>query len=98
VHSEISPVRLNDGGDDEGALVFIDGKLTAVLSRLGPGHGEREGRWNIEHTFALEVPGSPVFKSPQDACDRLVRLLEKKRAAEKQQPGNSGSGEGAGAL
>ena len=48
---ETKTVSLDLSGDTEGALVFRDGVLVAVLSRLGPHHGALAGLWNIEAAF-----------------------------------------------
>ena len=57
-------VRLNTGGpDEEGCLVFVDGKLVAVLVRLSTEHGDAAGRWFLEHGFGpLDTPEQPLFE------------------------------------
>ncbi len=46
---EIRPVELNDEHDREGRLVFQDGRLAAILSRLSDQHAARSGRWFLEY-------------------------------------------------
>lgn len=80
---EIQHVHLNDGGDEEGALVFIDGDLTGALSKLGAAHDERAGRWHIEHAFGLNLPGEQVFETIDAAATYLERLRTEKRRAQR---------------
>ena len=47
----------NDTPDREAKLVFREGNLRAVLSRLSAMHGELAGHWFIEATF--EGPPRP---------------------------------------
>ena len=57
------PVRVETGGaDEEGWLVFRDGKVVAVLVRLSEQHGDTAGRWFLEHGFGgLNDPAPPCF-------------------------------------
>jgi hypothetical protein len=48
---EVTPVRLALHDDPEGALIFRDGALVAVVSRLGPGHEDKAGLWHVEVAF-----------------------------------------------
>ncbi|HXH16992.1 MAG TPA: hypothetical protein VNJ10_12765 [Sphingomonas sp.] len=43
-------------GDDEALLVMREGRLVAVLCRLGPMHGDLTGKWFVEAMFAGESP------------------------------------------
>jgi len=53
------PVTLDTSlGDSEAMLAFRCGRLLAVLSRLGPIHGQSAGRWYVEVIFA-DVSGRP---------------------------------------
>lgn len=46
------PVLLDtDDGDGEAMLLFADGRLAAVASRLSEAHGDDSGRWFIEAVF-----------------------------------------------
>ena len=57
-------------GDREGKLVFEDGRLVAVISRLDAFHGEYAGYWYIEMVF-------PDWDGPLDACPNL-EILEQR--------------------
>lgn len=67
----LQPVRVQVlGAAEEGCLVFADGVLAAVLTRLSEQHGEMAGSWFLEHGFgALDGPEHPVF-SDLDAARR----------------------------
>jgi len=55
-------VRLDTSlGDDEAVLAFRCGRLLAVLSRLGPIHGDSAGKWYVEILFsqAINHPRTP---------------------------------------
>lgn len=47
----VQHVGLANGEDCEGAFVFADGLLMAVLSRLSLQHGNSQGRWFLECGF-----------------------------------------------
>ena len=52
-------VRLDSSAPDQDArLVFRDGRLLAVATRLSDIHGELAGRWYVEVTFGA-VPNMP---------------------------------------
>jgi hypothetical protein len=54
------PVTLDGNyGDEEAMLVLHDGRLIALLSRLGYAHGALAGQWFVETAFGLfaERPG-----------------------------------------
>lgn len=72
---EIRPVRLRDGGDDEGALIFWEDALIAVLSRLGPDHGATAGRWHVECAFGLQVERDTNFSDLELACSSFENTL-----------------------
>lgn len=61
------PVELDTGhGDRQGLLVFTDGRLTGVLSRLDAGHGDLSGRWFLETSFREVRPSqSRTYDSPE---------------------------------
>jgi hypothetical protein len=56
-------VRVNTGSKDEdGLLVFADGRLVAVLVRLSDEHGDKAGQWFLEHGFnRLDGTAHPTF-------------------------------------
>lgn len=46
------PILLDGSlGDDDGCLILRDGRLVAVVSRLGTMHDELAGRWFVEWVF-----------------------------------------------
>ena len=53
--------------DDTAILVLRDGRLTAVLSRLGAMHEENEGQWFVEALFgAAPASMQHVFADPAE--------------------------------
>jgi hypothetical protein len=70
----LQPVCVETGSkDEEGCLVFSDGRLAAVLVRLSEEHADLAGRWHYEHGFGpLETPSHPVFES-LDAAQEWIR-------------------------
>lgn len=77
----LRPVRVETGSaDEEGRLVFHDGKLVAVLLRLSEQHGDMAGRWFLEHGFGpLDGPPStpchPDFDDLGTAREWIGRRL-----------------------
>ena len=60
-------------GDQTGLLVFMEGRLAAVLCRLDADHGELTGRWFVEKTFReMPLPASNTFEQPDDFAAFLV--------------------------
>ncbi len=50
----LQPVRVGNGSDEEGMLVFDDDqRLVAVLTHLGDQYGDVSGHWYLETKFAL---------------------------------------------
>lgn len=64
-----------DTPDRDGLLVFRDGRLIAVLSRLGDIHGPLEGHWYIESMFG-DVPAfqPPTFETFRQFEDWLAEV------------------------
>jgi hypothetical protein len=60
---ELKPVALNHETDTDGRLVYADGRLAALLTRLSEQHEERAGRWFLE--FAL----SPLESGQREFAD-----------------------------
>jgi hypothetical protein len=55
-------VRVANGYDEEGLLVFADDRLVAVMVRLSDQHGELAGRFFLEVGFGgLNSPGDHIF-------------------------------------
>jgi hypothetical protein len=67
----LQPVRIETGGPDEdGYLVFADGRLVAVLVRLSEQHEDAAGLWYYEHGFGpYDGPAHPVFPTLEAAQD-----------------------------
>jgi len=61
--------------DQDGCLLFADGRLVAVLVRLSGEHDpELVGKWFLEHGFGrLDAPEQPVFDD-LDVAQRWVIL------------------------
>ena len=54
----------NDTPDREAMLVFRDGRLLAVLTRLSDIHGELAGHWFAEAVFeTFASPLGPTFET-----------------------------------
>ena len=66
---DLQPVRVQTGLDDEeGRLVFADGRLVAVLVRLSEQHEGLAGMWFYEHGFGpFNGPAHPTFKTLEAA-------------------------------
>ena len=77
----LQPVRVNTSSKDEnGLLVFADGRLVAVLVRLSDEHGDKAGRWFLEHGFnRLDGPAHPTFGDIEAAQDWIAQQLRKAR-------------------
>ena len=73
----LQPVRVDTGGEDEeGCLVFVDGKLAAVLVRLSDQHGDMAGHWFLEHGFGkLDGVEHPIFDGIEAAQDWITHHL-----------------------
>lgn len=57
-------IKVDTGGpDEEGCLVFEDGRLVAVLVRLSSEHDSSlTGKWFLEHGFGpLDTSEHPIF-------------------------------------
>lgn len=70
------PVRVANGHDEEGLLVFADDRLVAVLVRLSQEHEDLAGRWFLETGFGrLDGPNHPTFSDLDAAQDWMARHL-----------------------
>ena len=50
----LQPIRVGNGSDEEGMLVFDDDqRLVAVLTHLSDQYGEVSGHWYLEAKFGL---------------------------------------------
>jgi hypothetical protein len=64
-----------DHGDQDAVLVLRDGRLTAVLCRLGPMHDALAGRWFVEAMFAHHpLLNGRTFAAPQDFAASLAPI------------------------
>ncbi len=73
----LQPVRVGNGFDEEGMLVF-DGRhrLMAVLTHLGDQHDGASGCWYLEAGFGrLDGPSHPVFADLEAAQEWIGRRL-----------------------
>jgi len=79
----LQPVWVDTQEDDEeGFLVFGDGRLVAVLVRLSDQHGALAGQWYFEHGFGpLDGLGHPHFASLDAAREWVGRQLGQVRAS-----------------
>jgi hypothetical protein len=80
----LEPVRVANGFDEEGMLVFTDQqRLLAVLSRLSDHHEGLAGHWYLEAGFGRldGVPHHPTFADLDAARDWIAgRLTDPLRA------------------
>lgn len=80
----LQPVRVATGvADEDGCLVFENGRLVAVLVRLSDEHENLSGKWFLEHGFGrLDGPTHPTFENIDAAQDWLeTRLSHRERRA-----------------
>lgn len=79
----LQPVRVTNECDEEGHLVFADGRLAAVLVRLSdPIHGDAVGSWFLEAFFeGAGWNGHPTFESLDAAQDWVAESLKDRRSA-----------------
>lgn len=61
-------ITLDTGGiDDQAVLVLREGRLTAVLSRLGAMHDDLVGKWSVEALFVAPPPWPRnIFADPDE--------------------------------
>jgi hypothetical protein len=79
---DLQPVRVQTGPDDEeGRLVFADGRLVAVLVRLAEHHEGLSGKWFYEHGFGpFDGPAHPVFDNLEAALDWIEQRHRMQRS------------------
>jgi hypothetical protein len=70
----LQPVRVGNGSDEEGMLVFDESRrLVAVLTHLGDQYGDVSGHWYLEAKFSLlEGMGHPTY-TDLDAAQESIR-------------------------
>ena len=73
----LQPVRVGNGSDEEGMLVFSAGqRLVAVLTHLGSHYGAVSGHWYLEAGFGhLDGPSRPTFVDLDAAQEWLSRRI-----------------------
>lgn len=73
----LQQVRVANGYDEEGLLVFAAERLVAVLVRLSDQHGEMAGRWFLETAFGrLAGPNHPSFSDLEEAQKYIASRLK----------------------
>jgi hypothetical protein len=80
----LQPTRVATGADDEGMLVYSDGKLVAVLVHLSDENEVAPGEWYLEAGFGqgLDGPNHPAFRTLEAAQDWIAdRLARRARMA-----------------
>lgn len=70
------PVTLDSQfGDSEGMLALRDGRVFAVLARLGALHEDYAGRWFVEAGFTRWVTAGGIFGSLPDFAAQIVAAI-----------------------
>jgi hypothetical protein len=78
------PVRVETGTrDEEGCLIFAEGRLVAVLVRLSDQHDSLAGQWFLEVGFGpIDGPQHPTFGDLEAAEAWIARRLAQRRGPE----------------
>jgi hypothetical protein len=73
----LQPVRVGNGSDEEGMLVFDDGqRLVAVLTHLSDQYGDVSGHWYLEAKFGLlDGLDHPTYADLDAAQESIRRAL-----------------------
>ena len=72
----LQSVRVATGTDEEGMLVFLDGRLVAVLVRLSEAHEGLAGDWFLETGYGpLSGPDHSTFADLQAGLDWIDQRL-----------------------
>jgi len=73
----LQPVRVATGSDEEGMLLYANGRLVAVLVHLSYENEIAPGDWYLEAGFGpcLGSPQHPTFPSLDVALDWIARQL-----------------------
>ncbi|HEV2558786.1 MAG TPA: hypothetical protein VGU45_09180 [Microvirga sp.] len=71
------------GYDEEGALIYADGRLVAVLVRLSDLHEAEAGHWYLEAGFGigLDGPNHETFDSLDEAKGWIADQLSRRERA-----------------
>jgi hypothetical protein len=77
----LQPVRVGNGTDEEGLLVFDESRrLVAVLTLLGDQYGDVSGHWYLEAGFGqLEGLDHPTFADLNTAQEGIRQRLARGR-------------------
>ena len=74
----LQPVQVANGFDEDGMLVFSDGRLVAVLVRLSDENEVAPGDWFLEAGFgrvgSVNHPTFPDLDAAQDWIVKRVRV------------------------
>jgi hypothetical protein len=76
----LQPARIATGGDEEGMLVFSDGRLVAVLVYLSSENEVAPHAWYLEAGFGsgLDGPNHPTFPDLDAAQHWIGRRLARR--------------------
>ena len=71
------PVRVGNGSDEDGLLVFTpEDRLVAILTRLTEQHEHLAGLWFFEVGFGpVDGPNHPTFMTLDAATDWITQRL-----------------------
>ena len=73
----LQPVRVANGFDEDGCLVFLDNRLVVVLVRLSAQHGEQEGQWYYETGYGqFNGHQHPIFPDLDAAQAYILKRAE----------------------
>jgi hypothetical protein len=77
----LQPVRVGNGSDEEGLLVFNgEQRLMAVLTHLGEQYDGLSGHWYLEAGFGrLDVQDHPTYADLEDAREWIRQRLARGR-------------------
>jgi hypothetical protein len=76
----LQPVRVGNGSDEEGLLVFDEQRLVAVLTHLGEQYDGLSGHWYLEAGFGrLEARDPPTFADLENAQEWIRQRLARGR-------------------
>ncbi len=80
---DLQPVRVQTGfEDEEGRLVFADGRLVAILVRLSDQQERLAGLWFYEHGFGpFDGPTHPTFETLEAALAWIEQRRSQARLA-----------------
>ena len=72
----LHPVRVGNGSDEEGLLVFDENRrLVAVLTHLGEQYGDLSGHWYVEAGFGQLDGDQPTFSNLGSAQEWMRQRL-----------------------